>query len=114
MATCSDCVQLQGVRRTYCDRRARVPARCNFGSESSLNFSCRGYVGKVLGAGFRTLGRMAFGTLRNLVVFLTGDAACICLPILCCPRGKSPSSCAGRWRFVSALARTAVRIRRFD
>ena len=114
MATCSDCVRLQVVRRICCDRRARVPARCNFGSESSLNFSCRGYVGKVLGADFRTLGRMAFGTLRNLVVFLTGDAACICLPILCCPRGKSPSGYVGRWRFVSGRVRKVILMVHFN
>ena len=93
-AACSNYALLLVVHRIGCGKRVRVLVRCNCASMSSRNFSCRGCVGKVLGASFHTQGRMVSGILRNLAVIQTGDEACRCFPKSYYLQGKSLSGYA--------------------
>ena len=90
MATCSDYVLPPEVRRICCDKRVRVPKHYNSESVFSLNFSCRGCVGRALDANFHTQDRTVYGRLRSLEKSRIEDVACRCLPILYCPQGISP------------------------
>ena len=69
-----DSKRLLVAHKIYYDKTAPVLEHCNFSSVSSLNFSCKGCVGKNPAASYPSRCQKECDRLRSWALTLTADA----------------------------------------